>query len=217
MHDTPMAASGLLRKCRSAHAISFWEFVAPGVDAAAAEPDDSDVFDNDEPAMPIGCMLAPGAICPLVCAPKQALTLALQLSRVGPADVVLDLGCGDGRMLVLAARLGATAIGVDVNPHCLKLSRARAKAARLEERIEVYDYDLTKIVEHPRFGAATVLFAYLMPKPIAALEPTLRAAVHAGKRVAIYCTSGLSAKPGNCVGDLLPSAEGCLGMVRVFG
>jgi hypothetical protein len=117
----------------------------------------------------------------------------------------------------MAARLGAKAIGVDVNPHCLKLSRARAAASRLAARIDVYEYDLTKIADHPRFAEATVLYAYLMPQPIAALQPMLRGAVRAGKRVAIYCTSGLSKTPGNGIGDLTPSAEGYMGLVRVFG
>ena len=215
INDSANAAAGLLRHRTDAQATTSWEFVPPPSisDPIASSSSEAD----DEPDVPLGCMLAPGAICPLVCAPKTALALALQLARVDPSDVLLDLGCGDGRLLVMAARLGATAIGVDVNPHCLKLSRARAKASGLADRIEVYEHDLTKITEHPRYQATTVIYAYLMPKPIAALEPMLRAAVHAGKRVAIFCTSGLTAKPGNCIGDLVPSAEGCLGMVRVFG
>ena len=216
IHDSANAAAGLLRHRTDAQATTSWEFVPPPSISDPVASSSSDEAD-DEPDVPLGCMLAPGAICPLVCAPKTALALALQLARVGPSDVLLDLGCGDGRLLVMAARLGATAIGVDVNPHCLKLSRARAKASGLADRIEVYKHDLTKIMEHPRYQATTVIYAYLMPKPIAALEPMLRAAVHAGKRVAIFCTSGLTAKPGNCIGDLVPSAEGCLGMVRVFG
>ena len=73
-------------------------------------------------------MMAPGAICPHVRAPRLALKTALRLARAGPSDVVMDLGCGDGRLLVMAARLGATAIGLDVNPNCLHRSRKRVQA-----------------------------------------------------------------------------------------
>lgn len=61
-----------------------------------------------------------------------------------------------------------------------------------------------------------MLYLYLMPKPIAALEPLLRNAVDEGKRVAVYCTSGCSRSPGNCIGDLVPSQQALMGMLRVF-
>ena len=62
----------------------------------------------------------------------------------------------------MAARIGASAIGVDVNPHCLRSSRRRATAEGLETFIEICDFDLTQIRSHPRYAEATVLYLYLM-------------------------------------------------------
>ena len=80
---------------------------------------------------------------------------------------------GDGRLLVMAARVGASAIGVDVNPHCIRASRRRAAKAGLEASIDICEFDLTKVRSHPRFEEVTMLYLYLMPKPIAAAERLL--------------------------------------------
>ena len=62
--------------------------------------------------------LSSAQICPIVRAPRSVLRKGLQLARVAADDTLLDLGCGDGRVLIEAAKLGARAIGIDVNPWC---------------------------------------------------------------------------------------------------
>ena len=116
----------------------------------------------------------------------------------------------------MAAKVGASAIGLDVNPYCLRASRKRAAKAGLEASIDICEFDLTKVRFHPRYEEATILYVYLMPKPIAALKSLLLKAVDEGKKVAIYCTSGCSHTPGNCIGDLVPSHLALMGMLRIF-
>ena len=178
---------------------------------------------SEDEDIPFAGMLAHTAqICPLVRAPRSVLRKGLRLARVGCDDVVLDLGCGDGRVLVEAAKLGACAIGIDVNPWCLK--RARAAAAKaidsagspLSERIEVLEHDLADLPSLPRYPDATVVYVYLYPKAISKVMLTLQQAVDDGKRVVIYCTSGCSASPGNLISGRAQTAEGHLGMLRLY-
>lgn len=57
----------------------------------------------------------------------------LQMAGVGVDDVVYDLGCGDGRLCIAAARLGARAVGIDIEPYWAEQSQANAAAAGVEE------------------------------------------------------------------------------------
>ena len=148
----------------------------------------------------------------------------MTIAQVGPSDVLLDLGCGDGRVLVAAASAGARAFGFDVRRNCLAKSVNAAELAGLSHLIEVCEHDLMRLAEHHAYHQATVLYAYLIPSIIGQLEPLFRRAVSEGKRVLIYCTSGCephgvptsSKTPGNAVGDLVPAERAMLGMLRLY-
>jgi len=84
----------------------------------------------------------------------------LDLAKVTPADVVMDLGSGDGRNIIAAARRGAHAIGVEYNPDLVVLSQQRAKDAGVADRAtfvqgDMYKTDLSK---------ASVLMLFLTPE-----------------------------------------------------
>ena len=73
------------------------------------------------------------------------------------------------------------------------------------------------LLDHPLFGAATVVYVYLVPKLVKRLEPLLTRAVKNGKRVLIFCTTGGSSEPGNAIGGLAPTRILMRGMLRLYG
>ena len=176
---------------------------------------DFDDGNNDQHFAPVpiqGVQTDPRSCCPLVRSPSRVIDTALALAQVSPSDVLLDLGCGDGRMLVRCAEsLGARAVGVDVNPYCIERSRAAAKRACVSHLVTVINHDLLTMDSHPCFADVSVVYVYLVPKAIDALQPLLRQAVKAGKRVCIYCTSGC-----NGVQGVAPVTEAMRGMLRLY-
>ena len=94
----------------------------------------------------------------------------LRMARVGPDDVVLDLGCGDARILRRAARkFGARGIGVDIDPEMVAMSRAAIEREGLSSLIEVRRGDLFRVSLKP----ATVVVLFLLPHFLARLAPKL--------------------------------------------
>jgi SAM-dependent methyltransferase len=112
--------------------------------------------------------------------PEPVVDAMLRLARVGPEDLVYDLGCGDGRIVIAAAaKYGARGYGVDVDP--LPLIRARRDAARagVEERVRFERGDLFQTDLH----AATVVMLYLFESVNRRLAPKLRAELRPGARI----------------------------------
>ncbi|MCZ8130990.1 MAG: class I SAM-dependent methyltransferase [Steroidobacteraceae bacterium] len=104
----------------------------------------------------------------------------LRLARVGPKDVVYDLGCGDGRIVIAGAqKYGARGVGVDIDPARIAESRENARAAGVEDRVrfEVGDLFETDISE------ATVVTLYLLPEVNLRLKPKLLAELKPGTRI----------------------------------
>jgi SAM-dependent methyltransferase len=104
----------------------------------------------------------------------------LRLVEMKPTDVVYDLGCGDGRVVISAAkRYSARGVGVDIDPQRIKESRANARRAGVVERVKFLQQDLftTDIRE------ATVVFLYLLPQLNLQLRPKLLSDLRPGTRV----------------------------------
>ena len=115
-----------------------------------------------------GARRAPDVI--FVPTPDAVVDVMLDLAKVGKQDVVYDLGCGDGRIVVAAAKRGARrAVGVDVDPKRVEEARANVKAAKVEDRAEIVDADLFKM----DLGDATVVTLYLLPRLNLELRPKL--------------------------------------------
>jgi len=95
----------------------------------------------------------------------------LDLARVTPQDVVMDLGSGDGRTVIAAAKRGALAIGIEYDVDMVLLSQQRAKEAGVEARAEFRRADLYQT----DFSPATVITMYLLPEINRKLRPTLLA------------------------------------------
>ena len=103
--------------------------------------------------------------------PASVVRAMLDLAKVGPKDVVYDLGSGDGRIAIAAARRGARALGIDIDPARVDEARRNAARAKLEDRVRFVQGDLFELDLSP----ATVITLYLLPQLNLRLRPTLQA------------------------------------------
>jgi SAM-dependent methyltransferase len=99
--------------------------------------------------------------------PEILVEAMLDLAEVTPADVVVDLGSGDGRNVIAAARRGARARGVEYNPEMVELSRRRAAEAGVAGRAEFVEGDMFAA----DFSDADVLALFLLPSNLLRLRP----------------------------------------------
>jgi SAM-dependent methyltransferase len=116
---------------------------------------------------------------PFVVTPDSVTLAMLQLARVGARDYVIDLGSGDGRIVILAARrFGARGLGIEIDPRLVEESRANARSAGVETRASFREQDLFKTDLAP----ASVVTLYLLPEVNLLLRPRLLA-LRPGTRV----------------------------------
>lgn len=124
------------------------------------------------------------SVAPSVPTPASIVDEILNLAHVGPDDYVIDLGSGDGRIVIAAvARYGARGgLGVDINPLSVALSNDHAAKAGIADRVRFQERDLfvTDVRE------ATVVTVYLLPSIMGKLEKKLRAELRPGTRVVVH-------------------------------
>ena len=101
--------------------------------------------------------------------PESLVERMLAMAQVGPRDVVYDLGSGDGRMVIAAARRGAQATGVEFNPELVALSERRARAQDVAARARFVQGDIFET----DFREATVVTLYLLSTLNLRLRPKL--------------------------------------------
>ena len=117
---------------------------------------------------------------PYVPTPQEVVDRMLELARVGKNDVLYDLGCGDGRIVVTAARLrGARGTGIDLNPVRIAEAKENAKRAGVADRASFKVGDLFETDVSP----ATVVTLYLLPSVNVKLRPRLWQQLKVGTRV----------------------------------
>lgn len=117
---------------------------------------------------------------PYVPTEQKTVEAMLDMAKVGPNDFVIDLGSGDGRIVVTAAKsYGAKGFGVDLNPQRIKEANENAESAKVTDKVKFYNQNLfdTKI------GDATVLTMYLLPSVNLQLRPRLFTELKPGTRV----------------------------------
>ena len=107
---------------------------------------------------------------PYVPTPQVVVDEMLRLAGVGPQDVVMDLGSGDGRIVITAAKkFGARAIGVELDFNLLIQSEESARQAAVQDRVKFLEQDLFKA----DLSQATVITFYLLPSVMRKLKPRL--------------------------------------------
>ena len=111
--------------------------------------------------------------------PQNVVDAMLKLSGVKAGDVVYDLGCGDGRLVVTAAKLGARGVGIDIDPVRVNEANANVKKEGVANRVKILHADmfLTDIRE------ATVVTLFLLPDLNVRLRPKLWKELKPGTRV----------------------------------
>ena len=101
--------------------------------------------------------------------PQALVDTMLDMAKVTPQDLVMDLGSGDGRTVITAAKRGVRAIGVEYNPDLVSLSKNAAAAAGVSDRATFVQADLFKT----DLSKATVITMFLLPTINLQLRPTL--------------------------------------------
>ena len=106
---------------------------------------------------------------PYVVTPMEIVERMLRMAEVGPGDSIIDLGSGDGRIVIGAAKRGARGLGVDLDPSLVKLATENARKAGVSDRAR---FEVRDIFETDLSGASVVAF-YLLPDFNAKLLPKL--------------------------------------------
>jgi SAM-dependent methyltransferase len=117
---------------------------------------------------------------PYVPTTNEAVEAMLKLAGVQKSDIVYDLGCGDGRIVIAAAKIyGAHAVGIDINPERIKEARENAKAAGVESLARFEEGDLFEADIHE----ASVVTLFLLSAVNLQLRPKLLRDLKPGARI----------------------------------
>jgi SAM-dependent methyltransferase len=119
-------------------------------------------------------------IAPFVPTPQEVVDRMLELAQVSKEDLVYDLGSGDGRIVITAARrYGAKAVGFEIDPTLVNQSRRNIQEAGLEALAEIREEDVRDVDLSP----ASVVTLYLYPGANLRLRATLQHQLKPGSRV----------------------------------
>jgi SAM-dependent methyltransferase len=116
---------------------------------------------------------------PFVPTTEPAVQAMMKLADVKKSDVVYDLGCGDGRLVIAAAKLGARGVGIDINPVRIAEAKENARKAGVEDRVRFEENDLFEADIHE----ATVVTLFLLPEVNLKLKPKLLRDLKPGTRI----------------------------------
>ncbi len=132
---------------------------------------------------------------PYVPTAQGVVNRMLEMAQAGPNDIHYDLGSGDGRIVVTAARdfKVKKGVGVDIDPVRIKEANANAKSAGVTDRVTFLQTDLFKF----DFSEASVLTLYLLPDVNLKLRPTILNALKPGTRVVSHAFTMGDWRPDN--------------------
>jgi len=120
---------------------------------------------------------------PFITTPPEVVARMLQLAGTGPQDAVIDLGSGDGRIVIAAARdHGARGLGIELDPKLVALARENARRAGVADRARFEEGDALKA----ELTQASVVTIYLLPFLLEQLQPRLLGQLRPGARVVTH-------------------------------
>jgi len=123
---------------------------------------------------------APPLDVPYVPTPMPVVQKMLELGQVGSSDLLYDLGCGDGRIVITAAKeRGARGVGIDIDPERIAEARSNARSAGVTDRTQ---FTVANLFETD-FSEATVVTLYLLTRVNIRLRPQLWRQLRVGTRV----------------------------------
>jgi protein-L-isoaspartate O-methyltransferase len=118
-------------------------------------------------------------IVPFVPSPQEVVDKMVDLAGVKKGDVVYDMGSGDGRIVITAAKKGAKAVGFEIDGDLVKESRENIRRAGVHDLAEIRHQDILTV----DFTPATVVTMYLLPDVNLKLKPNLLSQLKPGSRV----------------------------------
>jgi SAM-dependent methyltransferase len=118
-------------------------------------------------------------IVPFVPTPENVVDKMIELAGVKKGDVVYDLGSGDGRIVIAAAKRGAKAVGFEIDPDLVAESRANIQKAGVQESAEIRNQDILTV----DLSGASVVTMYLLPDVNLKLRPNLQKQLKPGSRI----------------------------------
>jgi len=155
-------------------------------------------------AQPHDSWLNPKKVVPYVPTSPETVAAMLKLGGVGKNDLLIDLGCGDGRIVITAAKeYGARGIGVDIDPERIKEARENAQKEGVAGLVEFRQGDLFDT----DIGKATVVTLYLLPEVNLKLRPKLWRDLKPGTRVVSHSFD---------MGDWKPDKQEHVGGSEIF-
>jgi len=123
------------------------------------------------------------SLAPYVASPVNVVKRMLEIAEVKPGETVYDLGCGDGRIVIIAAQeFGAKVVGVELNPNLVKESRAKVDELKLNDRVQILQGDLLKV----DLSQADVVTMYLTTGANEKIRPKLETELKTGARVVTH-------------------------------
>ena len=126
------------------------------------------------------------SLAPFVPTPQDVVDRMLELAGVGASDVVYDLGCGDGRIVITAAReYGARGVGIDIDPQRIAEANANAEAEGVQHLVRFIEQDAMTV----DVSDATVVTLYLLSSSNLKLRPLLTEQLAAGARIVSHAFS----------------------------
>lgn len=129
---------------------------------------------------------------PFITTPQDVVERMLGLAGAGPADLVVDLGSGDGRIVIAAARVfGARGLGIELNPTLVEKSRDNARAAGVAERVSFVNGDVLLA----DISQASVVTVYLLPGLINQLRTRFIGELRPGTRIVSHAFTMAGWKP----------------------
>ena len=122
-------------------------------------------------------------LAPFLATPMEVVEKMLEIAQITKDDIVYDLGCGDGRIVISAAKLyGARGVGIDFNPKRIEESLERAQKEGVEHLVTFRIGDVLKA----DFSEATVVSTYLLTRSNARLRPLFEKQLKSGTRVVTH-------------------------------
>ena len=118
-------------------------------------------------------------IVPFVPTPQEVVDKMIELAGVKKGDLVYDLGSGDGRIVITAAKKGAKAVGFEIDGDLVKQSRDNIRKAGVQEQAEIRQQDILTV----DLSAASVVTMYLLPDVNLQLRPNILSQLKPGSRV----------------------------------
>jgi len=113
--------------------------------------------------------------------PEIVVEKMFEMAKVKKGDVVYDLGCGDGRVVAIAAKkFGTRGVGIDLNPVRIKEAHETVKKYKVEKLVEIRQGDALKVKD---FHKATVVALYMLPEFMNWLEPIAKKTLKPGTRI----------------------------------